>query len=75
MLQSQYYNRKLTENQIEKILKNYNIKYETMKIEINAKLESMIKSFVNDLRGVMREMEEMKNERKKIREAEMFKWK
>ena len=70
MLQSQYYNRKLTENQIEKILKNYNIKYETMKLEINAKLESMIKSFVNDLRGVMREMEEMKNERKKIREAE-----
>ena len=70
MLQSQYYNRKLTENQIEKILKNHNIKYETMKKEINSKFDSMIISFVNDIKGLLIEMEEMKNERKKIREAE-----
>ena len=70
MLQSQYYNRKLTENQIEKILKNHNIKYETMKKEINSKFDSMIISFVNDIKELLIEMEEMKNERKKIREAE-----
>lgn len=70
MLQLQYYNNKLTKTQIEKILTNYNIKYNTMKNEIDAKFNSMIKLFVNDIRGFLENIEEISNERKKIKEAE-----
>lgn len=70
MLQLQYYNNKLTKIQIEKILTNYNIKYNTMKNEIDAKFNSMIKLFVNDIRGFLENIEEISNERKKIKEAE-----
>ena len=70
MLQSQYYNHKLTKNQIEKILTNYNIKYNTMKNEIDAKFNNMIKLFLNDIRAFLENIEEITNERKKIKEAE-----
>ena len=70
MLQSQYYNHKLTKNHIEKILTNYNIKYNTMKNEIDAKFNSMIKLFVNDIRAFLENIEEINNERKRIKDAE-----
>ena len=70
MLQNQYYNRKLTKNHIEKILSNYNIKYNTMKNEIDAKFNNMIKLFINDIKAFLENIEEISNERKKIKEAE-----
>ena len=70
MLQNQYYNSKLTKNHIEKILANYNIKYNTMKNEIDAKFNSMIKLFINDIKAFLENIEEITNERKKIKEAE-----
>ena len=70
MLQNQYYNSKLTKNHIEKILANYNIKYNTMKNEIDAKFNSMIKLFINDIKAFLENIEEISNERKKIKEAE-----
>ena len=70
MLQNQYFNHKLTKGHIEKILTNYNIKYNTMKNEIDAKFNSMIKLFVNDIRAFLENMEEITNERKKLKEVE-----
>lgn len=70
MLQNQYYNSKLTKDHIEKILANYNIKYNTMKNEIDAKFNSMIKLFINDIKAFLQNIEEISKERKKIKEAE-----
>ena len=70
MLQSQYYNHKLSKTHIEKILTNYTIKYNTMKNEIDAKFNNMIKLFVNDIRAFLENIEEISNERKKIKEAQ-----
>lgn len=73
MLQLQYYNHKLSKNHIEKILTNYNIKYNTMKNEIDSKINSFIKLCVNDIRLFLENIEEISNERKKIKEAESIK--
>ena len=70
MLQNQYFNSKLTQNHIEKILANYNIKYNTMKNEIDAKFNTMIKLFINDIKAFLENIEEISKERKKIKEAE-----
>jgi len=70
MIQNQYYNHKLTKSQIEKILKNYDIKYITMKNEIDAKFNILIKEFVIDIKKFLDKNEEIVNERKKIKEAE-----
>jgi len=70
MFQNQYYNRNLTKEHIEKILTNYNIKYNTMKNEIDAKFNSMIKLFINDIKAFLENIEEISTERKKIKEAE-----
>ena len=70
MFQNQYCNLKLTKNHIDKILLNYNIKYNTLKNEIDAKFNNMIKLFVNDIRAFLENIEEINNERKRIKEAE-----
>ena len=70
MLQNQYFNSKLTHDHIEKILINYNIKYNTMKNEIDAKFNTMIKLFINDIKAFLENIEEISNERKKIKDAE-----
>ena len=70
MLQNQYYNSKLTKDHIEKILTNYSIKYNTMKNEIDAKFNSMIKLFINDIKAFLENIEDISKERKKIKEAE-----
>ena len=72
MFQNQYYNRNLTKEHIEKILTNYNIKYNTMKNEIDAKFNNMIKLFINDIKAFLENIEEISNERKKIKEAENY---
>ena len=61
MLQNQYYNSKLSHAHIEKILANYNIKYNTMKNEIDAKFNSMIKLFINDIKAFLENIEEIIN--------------
>jgi hypothetical protein len=73
MLQLQYYNHKLSQTHVEKILANYNIKYNTMKNEIEAKINSMIKLFVNEIRAFLENIEEIKMDRKRISEAENIK--
>ena len=70
MFQNQYYNRNLTKEHIEKILTNYNIKYNTIKNEIDAKFNSRIKLFINDIKAFLENIEEISTERKKIKEAE-----
>ena len=70
MLQSQYFNSKLTKDQIDKILLNYNIKYNTMKNEIDAKFNTMIKLFINDIRPFLENIEEIVSERKKLKDLE-----
>ena len=70
MFQNQYFNLKLTKNHVEKILTNYNIKYNTMKNEIDAKFNNLIKLFLNDIREFLENAEDIKNERKKIKEFE-----
>ena len=70
MLQNQYFNSKLTHDHIEKILTNYNIKYNTMKNEIDAKFNTMIKLFINDIKAFLENIEEISSERKKIKDAE-----
>lgn len=70
MLQNQYYNSILKKEHIEKILTNYNIKYNTMKNEIDAKFNNMIKLFINDIKAFLENIEEIFNERKKIKESE-----
>ena len=70
MFQNQYYNSKLSKKHIEKLLEVYNIKYNTMKKEIDAKFDNMINLFVNDIRAFLENTEEIRNERKKIKEAE-----
>lgn len=70
MLQNQYFNSKLTHDHIEKILTNYNIKYNTMKNEIDAKFNTMIKLFINDIKAFLENIEEISKERKKIKDAE-----
>ena len=73
MLQNQYYNNKLNKNHIEQILTNYNIKYNTMKNEIDSKFNRMIKLFLTDIRAFLENIEDIMNERRKIKEAENFK--
>lgn len=70
MLQLQYYNHKLTENQIEKILNNYNIKYNRIKNEIDSKFNSLIKQCVSDIKEFLENIKEIATERKKIKETE-----
>ena len=70
MLQNQYFNSKLTHDHIQKILTNYNIKYNTMKNEIDAKFNTMIKLFINDIKAFLENIEEISKERKKIKDAE-----
>ena len=70
MLQQQYFNSKLTKNQIDGIMNNFNIKYTTVKNEIDAKLNNLIKIFLNDIQPFLDNLEEMSKERKKLKDFE-----
>ena len=70
MLQSQYLNTKLQKKHIEQILSNYNIKYTTMKNEIENKINIMIKSFNQDISAFLNNMEEIANEKQKLKKLE-----
>ena len=49
MFQVQYLNQALNKNQIERIISNYNIKYTTLKREINNKIDHLIDIMLKDL--------------------------
>ena len=66
MLQLQYYNSCLKNNHIDKIIENYNIKYTTMKNEIEFKMNDMIKNFLTDILGFLENIEEIAEQKKKL---------
>ena len=73
MLQLQYYNSKLTKSQIDGILNNFNIKYTTVKNEIDSKLNNLLKLFMDDILSFLENIEEISKERKKLKDFENFK--
>ena len=70
MLQLQYLNTKLKKTHIEQILSNYNIKYTTMKKEIENKIDIMIKAFNQDISSYLNNMEEISEQKQKIKSLE-----
>ena len=70
MLSIQYYNSRLSKKQLDKILNNYNLKYSTMKNEIDAKFNSLINVFLTDIKAFLENIEEISNERQKIKNLE-----
>ena len=67
MLSIQYLNKRLTKKHIEKILSNYTIKYTTMKKEIENKVNVMIKTFTEDISAFLNNMEEIAEEKEKLK--------
>ena len=67
---SQFYNSSLTKDQIDKILNNYSIKYNTVKNEIDSKINNIIKLFLSDILAFLENIEEISNEKKKLKEFE-----
>ena len=70
MLQIQYYNKGLTKTQIEQIIKNYNLKYTTLTNEINLKLNSIIKTVLNDITPFLENIEYLSKQAKQLKEIE-----
>ena len=70
MLQLQYLNTKLQKKHIDQILSNFNIKYTTMKNEIENKINIMIKTFNQDISTFLNTMGEIAEERQKLRQIE-----
>ena len=70
MIQLQYYNNGLTKTQIEQILNNYNLKYNTLTNEINSKLNNLIKTFLNDIFPFLENIEYISKEMKKLKNLE-----
>lgn len=73
MLQMQYYTYKLSKKQINHILNNYNIKYNTMKSEIEAKMNLMIQVFLKDIYAFLENIEEIALEREKLKDLDRTK--
>ena len=71
MLQLQYYNKGLTQTQIEHILNNYNLKYTTISNQINAKLNSLIKTVLDDIFPFLENIQVLSKEIKKIKDLEI----
>ena len=70
MIQLQYYNKGLSKAQIEQILKNYNLKYTTITNEINLKLNSLIKTVLNDISPFLENIEYLSKKSKQLKEFE-----
>ena len=73
MLQLQYLNTKLNSKHINKILDNYKIKYQGIKIEIESKINDMIKLFLKDILGFLENIEVTANRKKKLNNYEKMK--
>ena len=70
MLSLQYLNKRLKKNHVEQILTNYNIKYTTMKKEIENKINIMIKTFTDDISAFLNNMEEIAEQKQQIKNME-----
>ena len=73
MLQLQYLNTKLKKNHIDQILSIYNIKYTTMKKEIDNKIDIMIKTFNQDISSFLNNMDDITEQKKKLKSLEYSK--
>ena len=73
MLQLQYFNKKLTRSQFDRIFNNYCLKYKTKKLEIESKLNIMFEEYIKDILEFLENMQELGQNRKKIKEYEMLK--
>ena len=72
MMQKQYLNTRLTKNHIDKILSNYNIKYMTMKNEIDNKINLMIKAFNQDIYSFLNKFVEIAEQKQKLKAYEHY---
>ena len=70
MLSLQYLNKRLKKNHIEKILSNYNIKYTTMRKEIENKIDIMIKAFTDDISAFYNKMDEIAEQKEQLKTIE-----
>ena len=70
MLSLQYLNKRLKKNHIEQILTNYNIKYTTMRKDIENKINIMIKTFTEDISAFLNNMEEIAEQKQQIKNIE-----
>ena len=73
MIQFQYYNKGLTKTQIEQILNNYKLKYTTLTNEINSKLNSLIKTILNDISPFLENIELISKDLKSLKEMDIHK--
>ena len=71
-MQKQYLNTRLTKNNINKILYNYNIKYMTMKNEIDNKINLMIKAFNQDIYSFLNKFVEIAEQKQKLKAYEHY---
>ena len=71
MLSLQYLNKRLKKDHIEKILENYNIKYTTLRKEIDNKINVMMKTITQDLSAFLNNMEDVAAEKEKIKSHEI----
>ena len=70
MLSLQYLNKRLKKNHVEKILANYNIKYTTMRKEIENKIDIMIKAFTDDISAFYNKMDEIAEQKEQLKTIE-----
>ena len=70
MLSLQYLNKRLKKNHIEQILTNYNIKYTTMRKDIENKINIMIKTFTEDISAFLNNMEEIAEQKQQKKNIE-----
>ena len=70
MLSLQYLNKRLKKSHIEQIQNNYNIKYTTMKKEIENKINIMIKTFNDDISAFLNNMQEVAEQKQQLKSLE-----
>ena len=65
MIQKQYLTNNLKKSHIERIVHNYNIKYLTMKNEIDNKLNNLINFILTDILSIFEEIQNINSEKEK----------
>ena len=73
MIQLQFYRKGLTKKQIEQILNNYKLKYTTITNEINAKLNYLVKTVINDICPFLENIEEISKEINNLKDLDNHK--
>jgi hypothetical protein len=73
MLQIQYLNQPLKKTQIERIISNYNIKFSTIKKEINVKIDKLIEVILKDITQIFEGIQQVSKEKDIQKEYEKAK--